>query len=85
MSDIKPPTQEELLDDKFECVHREVDDSWRHGVYVHEVYYRDTDDTYWAVNYALSNDGEVNGLRQNDYDISRVKPVERTIVDYVRA
>ena len=39
---MKAPTCEELYEeDGFVSVHRESDDSWRHGCYIYEVFCRD--------------------------------------------
>ncbi len=83
MSDtVKTPTKEELIDllDDDKSVLREVDDSWRHGSHIRQVLHRETDDTYWAVNYSLSTDGETHGLRDGDYRIKQVDRVEETVV-----
>ena len=74
------PTQEDLCEDRLKKVHRESDDSWRHGCRIYEVYHRESDDTYWAVNYNLQTDGEYNGLRENDYTIEQVERIEETVV-----
>jgi len=76
------PTHEELCD-VLESVHREADDSWRHGSIVHQVFKRPEDNTYWAATYRLSSDGETNELRDEDCDIVQVKPIEKTVVDYI--
>ena len=81
--EVDEPTQEEIRNfDK--PVFREVEDSWRHGYYVFEVYHREEDDTYWGVNYKLSTDGETNGLRDNEYCIEQVTPHRTTMVEYIR-
>jgi hypothetical protein len=77
------PTAEQLLDeDGLKSVHREADDSWRHGCYISEVFHRNSDNTYWMVNYRLSHDGETNGLRDGDYSLDQVEPFEKTVTDY---
>ena len=81
---VIPPTHEDF--DKLKRVHSEADPSWRHGCYMYEVYHREVDDTYWAVNYNLSGDGETNGLREGECDIDQVKRVVETVeqVGYVQ-
>jgi len=79
MSEIIPPTCEEIRDDQLKSVDREVDNSWRHGCYINEVYYREADDTYWNVSYRLSTDGETYELREGSADISQVFPVTETV------
>ncbi|WP_149648883.1 hypothetical protein [Azospirillum argentinense] len=64
-------------------VSREADTSWRHGAYITQVFHRAADDTYWRALYCLSTDGETNGLREGDAEITQVRPVEKTVIDYV--
>lgn len=64
-------------------VQREFDDDWRHGGTVTNVIYRKSDDTFWCFCYRVSADGDWNGMRENDYGVSRVYPVEKTIITYV--
>lgn len=80
MSEIAKPTRQELLgEDGVTSVLREADDSWRHGSYIYQVFHRKADDTYWAVNYQRSADGEYHGLRDDDYTVDQVWPVTETI------
>lgn len=79
---MNTPTWIDLFDRELKIVHREVDDSWRHGVYVTEVCHREEDDTYWEIGYRLSTDGEVHGLRSKDYTIHQVYPIQTTITTY---
>lgn len=84
MTDLIKPTCEQLLDeDGLKSVQRDADDSWRHGAYISQVFHRTDDDTYWGVNYELSTDGETNGLREGTADILQVRPVTKTVTDYV--
>ncbi len=77
------PTHEDLSDEiGVKSVHREADDSWRHGSYVTEVFHRESDNTYWMASYRLSTDGETNELRDGEADIKQVEPFERTVTDY---
>lgn len=77
------PTHEQLSDEiGFESVLRKADDGWRHGCDIYEVFQRLEDDTYWAVNYRLSTDGETNELRQGECDITQVRPVATTVIKY---
>ena len=84
-----PPTIEDFREERLESVRRELDDSWRHGNRVHEVFHRKEDGTYWSVKYRLSTDGETNGLLDDDEagytTIVQVSRIERpTIqVDFV--
>ena len=83
---VTAPTQETLLEeDGLNSVHREADDSWRHGCYITNVFHRVSDDTYWSVSYSLSTDCECNGLRDGQYDIVRVVPREKMVIWYVAA
>lgn len=80
-----PPDGQELWDahcgdhDNIITVHREADDSWRHGSYVYEVFHRISDDTHWATNYNEQSDGEYVGLREEDYSIDQVEPHAKMI------
>lgn len=76
MTNTNPPTLEELYEDELgDPVFRAVEDSWRHGVRVTEVYKRESDNTFWQVHYRRSTDGEYNGLSPNDGDAPEVKQV----------
>ena len=77
---MNKPTCEELSDMK--SVHRVADDSWRHGSYIKEVFYREEDNTYWRACYRLSTDGETNELYDGTASIIQVEPIERVVVDY---
>lgn len=70
--------QEELGD----AVFREVDDGWRHGSNVTEVYLREEDKTYWKAQYQRSTDGEYNGLRDGHATITLVEPYQVTVTRY---
>ena len=77
--DIKPnkmtdtPTCEDLIEENgYQEVNRHVDDRWRHGSYITQVFKRLDDGTYWRAKYELSSDGETHGLRDNDADIIQV-------------
>ena len=73
MSEVIAPTCREIFDEELDApVAREVDNSWRHGCHICEVYHRTSDNTYWAVNYRVSTDAETHGLRDNEAYISRV-------------
>lgn len=80
---MEKPTHEQLLDeDGLKSVHREADDSWRHGSYIWQVFHREADDTYWGTSYELSNDGESHGLREGTANISQVTPKETITTTY---
>lgn len=86
MSEIIAPTTQDWRDELLDSVHEELDDSYRHGNYVYEVFHRAADDTYWAVNYTCSGDGEQHGLRDDEHDgFTRVYPHKRvvTVVEYL--
>ena len=78
----KQPTRQELLEEELECVDRHADNSWRHGCYMTNVYYRKSDNTYWEVMFQLSTDGEYNGISENDYDIRQVEKKQKMIIVY---
>jgi len=80
----KPTCKDILNKEDFESVHREADDSWRHGSYVTEVFRRIVDETYWQVCYHLSTDRETNDLREGTAFIDRVVPQPYTGIKYVR-
>jgi len=80
---MNKPTHQQLINEELKSEYREVNHLWRHGCYIWEVFYRKDDDTYWAVNYRLSTDGETNELREELCDIIRVKPEECRKVIYV--
>ncbi len=84
MKTIEKPTAEEMLEEEgLKSVHREADDSWRHGAYIYQVFYREADNTYWAASYDLSSDCETHGLRDGTASITQVYPREVTTITYV--
>ena len=78
------PTCNDLYEDNsiYKSVYRVSQDSWRHGSYVTQVYYRSSDNTYWEAHYCLSTDGETNGLRENGATITQVEPFEQVVTSY---
>lgn len=76
---VTKPTYDDIREELLESVHREIDDSWRHGNYVYEVFHRESDDTYWAVNYNESGDGEYNSLRDEREQFTQVTPVKKMV------
>ena len=81
---MNEPTCEDLFEeDGYKSVHRDADDSWRHGAYIGEVFKRESDGTFWLAAYCLSTDGETNGLREGDADITQVTPEQVTTMKYV--
>lgn len=67
------------INDLIESVDRNIDDSWRHGNYIYEVF-KTEDDRYFGVNYQVSGDGEYNGIREDEFEISELEPYTETIV-----
>ena len=66
-------------DDMVTSVLKKVDDSWRHGNYVYEVFV-DEQGQYWSVTYQVTGDGEYNTLREAEcHDPIRVYPHTKTI------
>jgi hypothetical protein len=76
------PTQDELWNEELELVHEDLDDSWRHGCNVTEVYFRESDNSYWQAQYQRSSDGETNGLREGIARVIEVVPVETKTTVY---
>lgn len=86
MNNIIPPTTQDWREELIESVLHELDDSSRHGNYVYEVFHRATDDTYWAVNYSVSGDGEaVMFVVTQAMLFTRVYPHKKvvTVVEYL--
>ncbi len=81
---MEKPTCEQLFErDGYSQVWREVEDGWRHGVYVTEVFLRKEDVSYWMASYRLSTDGETNELKEGLADIQQVSPRETTTTSWV--
>lgn len=75
----KKEFKELWLNDNLESVYRDIDDSWRHGNYVYEVF-KTEDNRYFGVNYQVSGDGEWHGIRDEEFEFSEVEPYEETVV-----
>ena len=65
------------MDDQVESIEQELDNSWRHGNYVYEIF--QYQDKFYAVNYQESGDGEWHGIRENDFTLKEVFPYTETI------
>lgn len=65
-------------DDQLELIESKSDPSYRHGCYRDEVY-KDPDGFYWSVKYTVSGDGEENGIRDGEFYIQEVYPVEEMV------
>ena len=66
-------------EEQMELVHREADDSWRHGSNITEVYKTDTGE-FWEVRYQKSGDGEYHGIRESIFSLTQVVRVTETVV-----
>lgn len=71
--------------DELESVWRELDDSWRHGNNVTEVF-KDKEGRFWQVSYRVSGDGEYHGIRDNEmHALNEVEPFQvQTLVTHYR-
>lgn len=71
------------MNDEVESLEKEVDDGWRHGNYVYEIFKYKPDENstpiYYSVSYCQSGDGEYHGIRENDFEIERVFPHKKVI------
>ena len=79
---ITKPTCAQICNEELEFKHREIDDSWRHGVRRMDVYFRKQDSTYWLVEYRVSTDGETNELREGFATITQAESFEKTVISY---
>ena len=79
---VDAPTCEQVYEDDDLRLINETRGPWRHGSYITAVYLRKADGTYWKARYALSSDGETNGLREGDASISQCWPHEVTAIEY---
>lgn len=64
--------------DALESVEKDLDDSWRHGNRVSEVFKHDG--KFYRCNYQVSGDGEYHGIRENDFNLAEVFPYTETII-----
>lgn len=86
MEQVITPTCDDIMDEQLDLVERRVDDGWRHGCYISEVYHRVEDDTYWIVNYRRSANYETNELHEGYAHIMRVMPITemKSVTTYVK-
>lgn len=68
---------------KLTEVYEEIDDGWRHGNDMYTVYQHGDD--FWAASYRVTGDGEEHGIRNGDFELTKVYPITKTVVttDYV--
>lgn len=82
----KKEFRELWMNDELEEVHKELDDSYRHGNYVYKVF-KSPDGHFWGANYTVSGDGEEHGIRDEyiGFELEEVVPVEKTIttIEYI--
>lgn len=76
---IKPTCEDLYNEDGFKSVHREIEDGYKTGHGVYEVFMRESDGTYWAVWYRAGSD--YNGLGEGEADIEQVEKKERVITE----
>ena len=79
----KPTCKQIFNEDGFKSVKLTENSGWRHGVKREEIFYRESDDTYWSVVYRVSTDGETHELREGIATIFQVKPVKVEKIDYI--
>ncbi len=68
--------------DEMESVDVYMNDSWRHGVNITEIfkYTNGEEITYWECIYRKSGDGEWHGIREMEFNLRQVTPITQTIV-----
>lgn len=60
--------------DELELIEDDIDDGWRHGNN-HSTIFKHGND-YWNCNYRVSGDGEYHGIRENEFDLTKVYPIK---------
>jgi len=79
---MSAPTCDQLFNEELgQPIYRDVDDSWRHGCYITEVYLRTSDQSYWRAKYRISDRG-AHELREGIAAIEQVEPYETTVTAY---
>lgn len=61
------------FDGVLESMEKNLDDSWRHGNYVDEVF--KYEDKFYSCSYQVSGDGEEHGIRDDEFTLREVTPV----------
>lgn len=85
MSDVViAPEQEEIWNECLELMDSKTLFEKEFTKRVREVYCRESDKTYWAVEYDKSHDGDYNQLRDDKVEIYSVVPKEVITIIYVR-
>lgn len=79
----KEKFKELWMNDEVETIEKDIDDSWRHGNYVFEVFkYKPDPDglpIYYSVSYNESSSSDYHGIRDGDFEIERVFPHEKVV------
>lgn len=86
----KEQFQEFWQNDRLEEVDESIDDSWRHGNHYWTVFEVCSDDgwegigEFYEATYSVTGDGEQHGIRDGDFEFSRVYPVDKVVTKTVR-
>lgn len=79
----KEKFKELWMEDGVESIEIDLDNSWRHGNYVNEIFKYKPDPEglpiYYSVSYSESSNGDYHGIREGDFEIERVFPHEKVI------
>lgn len=78
MGNLKKATYGEISasykdeNEDFTLAKEDLDDSWRHGNYVTQVWMRVEDGSFWQVTFRVSGDGETNEMRDLEkYEVAK--------------
>jgi len=75
----KEEFKQKWQEDELELVRRDLDDSWRHGNNVTEVFLEQETGKYYQVKYRESGDGYHNGIQEDEFELCEVFPHKKMI------
>lgn len=79
MNETMTPSVEDMWDELLELVDETTLSEKAFSRIVREVYKREEDNTFWAVNYSKSHTGDYNEMRDNPEDIKVVRVYPRLV------
>jgi hypothetical protein len=79
-----PPSQEEIWNEELELVDTKQLFSKDYTERLREVYHRECDNTFWAVEFDKSHDGDYNQLRDDKVQPYQVVPKEVVTTIYIK-
>ena len=77
-----PPTCEQILEDELTLIEPVIVGRWRHGTVHRDIYKREDDGSFCAVQFRYQHNAEESDLTDGTATIIQVQPVPKTVTVY---